>query len=525
MTVYVAHVKSTVKRGCSVALGPKTLLVGANGAGKSTIVQSIELATRGYVTDMEGRDQVQAGHVLARLFSQPQMMSSCTLSDGRQFLWQTEAKPTGGFKDPTHVQSCTVRFPVQEMTDLLSSESLKLGMWLERQVLGPLAPDDFLRPLPPEIRESVLPLVQTAPRLDFLSIAKAAKDEARRLRAEATKAEKVLQGSTIGVSIPLLETDRTALEARLEVLRAQPTAARATRAMLLREIERQTEELVDCMDKLAAMPEPEKSSANVQLYLQLHEVQQSYARLPSRAACWVCGTPGVEKNIEQINEAVQGLLADVRQQLKARSDYDLLTARMAKLQVDLGQQVALFKATPDVPDTSAERDEVVRKLAADTAVRRLWANAAAERTKILHLRVRADHLTTASNVLTDFGKELVENKKCSFEQKVQQFLPGRDVFGIDLDTGRVGLQRPAAPGALTLHTALSGAEESRVLLALAATQVRPDEVCVFTPRDRAWDPVTLVDVMDAMSQAPGQVILMSTVMPASVPSGWSVVHV
>jgi hypothetical protein len=78
-----------------------------------------------------------------------------------------------------------------------------------------------------------------------------------------------------------------------------------------------------------------------------------------------------------------------------------------------------------------------------------------------------------------------------------------------------------------LHTALSGAEWARLTLALGCATYKDDEstVAIFTPEERAFDPVTLREVMVALSNAPGQVLLQSPSKPAGrIPKGWAVVE-
>ena len=76
-----------------------------------------------------------------------------------------------------------------------------------------------------------------------------------------------------------------------------------------------------------------------------------------------------------------------------------------------------------------------------------------------------------------------------------------------------------------LHTALSGAEWARLTLAIAcAASEGMDGLRVFTPEERAFDPATLRDVMAALSEAPGQVIITSPVKhKGRLPKGWTVI--
>jgi hypothetical protein len=69
----------------------------------------------------------------------------------------------------------------------------------------------------------------------------------------------------------------------------------------------------------------------------------------------------------------------------------------------------------------------------------------------------------------------------------------------------------------TLHTALSGAEWARLTLALGCATFKADAtvLAIFTPEERAFDPETLAAVMNALSNAPGQVILQSPHSPSN----------
>ena len=80
-----------------------------------------------------------------------------------------------------------------------------------------------------------------------------------------------------------------------------------------------------------------------------------------------------------------------------------------------------------------------------------------------------------------------------------------------------------------LHTALSGAEWARLTMAVAAARLRltgHDGPVVISPKERAWDPATLTSAMRALTDAPGQVLLLSPIKPKGrLPKGWTMVEV
>lgn len=124
-------------------------------------------------------------------------------------------------------------------------------------------------------------------------------------------------------------------------------------------------------------------------------------------------------------------------------------------------------------------------------------------------------------------RELLDSGIATFNARVQAFLPASDKFDLRLrDGGRevcqFGLRRGEA-----LHTALSGAEWARVTAALASVcgPNREDRLAVVCPEERAFDPVTLSEVMRSLGKIPQQVVLESPVRPSLVPEGWTVVEV
>lgn len=512
MMPFVEKVYSSLKGGCDVQLGAKTLLVGPNGGGKSTIVQSIELATRGCVSDAEGRAFISNVQGLARLFGEAPFRAEVVLSDGTEYAWSTkEGAKDGSYRAPVHVAPRPVSWPVQDIEAVLAGDSNTVAAWLEKQVIGEMTVDALLKMLPPEVRAEVKALVTRQKKIDFIALAKEARTEAKALRARATKNEGLIEKMLEGISPPLLETERAQYEAELAAL-PQHGVTRMRYDRQRQEVERLMDRYIELSQNIVATPESAEQQAvaadKFSTALQLITQHEQKLGLDD---CWVCGS---DSSLARHKEVVMRALTKLRPWSR--------TTRSALFQEQQLVEAQLTQAAEDlramVVFDPVERDVIVRKLAEDSALQKTWLNAESSRLEVAQLRARADHLTTAAKSLETVGKDMIDRMKRTFETKVQSFLPSGDEFSVDLASSRVGLVRDGQ-----LHSALSGAEWTRVLLALASTSLSDSTPSVLAPRDRAWDPDTLSSVMIGLSEAPGQIILMSTVPPSSTPSGWTVI--
>ena len=521
---YFAQVESSLKKGCNVSLGRRTLITGANGAGKSTIVQALQLATTGAVSDMEGRENVKVAGALARLFSSANRFSRVVLSDGTAFEWSMEdGAKAGSFKRPNHHAPMEVRWPLQDLMAILKGDSNTVSAWLEKRVLGELTEEDVLSLVPPAVRDSVRDFIAPESKMDFMVLAKKAKNEARRLRASATKSETTIESMLEGVAPPMMDITRQKLEA--DVASLAPSGEGVSQAeydALQQEIVEIAEVYVEQAEKLAAITESDPKMINalkgLETYIELCDI---HARDLPGEDCWVCGKGTADDVLTQrvdLQNTYDELVA-ASASFQQRKELESLTERLAQ---EMRTRTDLLKSLRIIDvDKETLRTEKIRRLAADDANRRTWQNTEAERFKISQERSRADVLTLIAKTLEKVGTQLLAQKKADFESRVSMFLPEGELLGVDLDASRVGLIRHGE-----LHTALSGAEWSRVLLAIAvAEEAESNLPAVLVPDDRAWDPDTLTKVMEALSEAPGQVIIMSTVGPEKPVEGWTHVEV
>ena len=80
---YVKRVESNVKGGVAVDLGPRTLIVGPNASNKSAVVNSVEFALTGAVSDVVGRALVKEANALLALGDGEGLWATAVLDEDR----------------------------------------------------------------------------------------------------------------------------------------------------------------------------------------------------------------------------------------------------------------------------------------------------------------------------------------------------------------------------------------------------------------------------------------------------------
>ena len=513
---YIKSVRSTLKGGCSVELGPKTVIVGPNGAGKSTIVQSIELATRGYVSDMEGRDAVKQQAALGRLFPESvQPEAAAESSGGFSFSWAMERKDKGGFRRPVHIAPSPVNWPLADLKKTLSGDSNTVGSWLSDQITAQLDVEGICAQLPSDVRETTRSLIKRFKSLDMLDLAKKAKSEARSLRMQATKDEKTLEGMLVGIDPPLTQAKRAELEAVANAASDSTGHSQEAYDKLKAQQEEIAGEYASILNELmtipALTPEQEKAAGALQAILALMDLHTK--GFGEEHSCALCGV-GTAEAIQTRRKLVDEAMVPYQSSAKGKA----LEARKNALHAHLVAGVkTLNQMVVADPEEQAKKHAAIRAIAVDDANRRAWQNAESTRAGVKATRKQADAASDAGKELAKAGKRLVEKQQAEFLENVRSFLPEGTEFGVDLSIGRLGFVRDGQ-----LHSALSGAEWSQVLLALGSTLDPGSTPTLLVPDDRAWDRDTLTRVMAALTDSPSQVIIMSTVRPDDA-EGWTIV--
>lgn len=524
---YVSHVKTSIKGGCDVQLSPRTVIVGPNGSGKTTIVQAIELAAVGWVSDMEGRDQVKQSKALSRLFEDhDNMFAELTVHDtegNKDFIfeWSMEAGSRGSFKTPQHEPPLRVRFPVQDLMATLKGDSSTMGAWLEKQVLDSMTTEDLLSALPPAVRDDAEAFITSSRSSDFLALAKAAAAESKNLKTKATRTETTIDKMLEGIAPPLTEGKLAELEEQRAALSSRTSKGVEQREYdaLERTIGRLEADIEKLKAKIPTLPQPPPAAAEALDKVNgAKHLIKAHLSVFGIDSCWVCGNDTPNAIAEQV-DVLTGIETELRVHREAADTFKAANDLLAAYVEDLASKKTWLSGL-HVSDgeEEAEARQLLDTIAQDKANRRAWENADAQRREVAQMRAQADRLSLVGKELKKAGERLLGQQKAAFEARVSSFLPAAEALGVDLDASRVGLMRGEK-----LHSAMSGAEESRVLLALASAQEDGKSFSVLITKDRGWDAHTLHSTMLALADSPVQIIIMSTVEPEPV-EGWTMVN-
>ena len=523
--IYAKRVRSPLKGGVDVELGPKTVLVGGNGKGKTAVLQALKLGTRGYVDDQEGKDGVTTTAAIARLFPQgAELKAEVEMSDDALFTWASKPRGKGYTKPKATAKERPYRidYPFHAIRTLLSGDAKKVRAWLEGEVKGKLTKAELLKMLPPTQHDAAKEALKLFDSRSPVELAASLKDKARNMRSGATRSEKTIDGLVQGIPLPLSDGEAETLEERAKALWAQAhrpgLVTPAQHKQLHDSIHSLAERLAEIETQMMALPEPaEDEAATLDFASKAQRLCRDHLTGLGDGMCYVCLRPEAS-----IQEAF-GRWGEVLGDMEATASRSRLAAAHAQGMkeiegmVDRHQSVTVVDSTPVIQ----EHGDIRARLAEHKNNKRLWQQAEALRLEVATARATADTFSSLATTWLKEGEALLQHRKSAFEDGVSAWLPEGESFAVDVAAGRIGLVRGGE-----VHTSLSGAETSKVFLALLSSQAGSGSTpSVLDPEDRGWDPDTLAGVMSALTDSPSQVILMSTVAPAEDVEGWTVVPV
>ncbi len=556
MRPIVEKVESSIKGGVKAKLGKKTLVLGANGRGKSAIVNAVELAGTGRASDVAGRSTLAKDadlfmlappgkdHVSARAYlSEGAGMAAWELRKGHR------AKRTGP----------EVAFPLRDVQEALLGSAETARKWV-LQHGTPFSWSDVIMLVPASLQPKLASLGRGPdPAASLTTALERARAEVRTANASA----KTLRSLSSPSQPPPQPQEISALEGIVVAWQARgnqeasPTSALSVLKEALETRRKQISALEGRADgiegHLAQLPKPQGNLDVLRAAIVVVDVIASgnYARCPicegkidleqMRAKC----AAGKAK-IAQIAE-----LADKRIGLVQAQDAVLSELRVARREADrLATEFARAEKAEkakkdDSPVPAMSLADAQAKLSSLRALQAQWEASQRSEERALAAESDAHEWSQLADALSKALGVLVEKARAGFVAKVQRYLPSSDLFGVELLDGerevlRVGLLRESGgrtadvmgPPARALHAALSGAEWARVTAALALAVAPTTTPCVVCPEERAFDPDTLTSVLEAFGKALDdlmgagdgpQVIVTSPNPPREVPAGWTVV--
>jgi len=479
----IKRIESNVKTGCQVDIGPKTLIVGPNFSGKSTIVNAIELATTGRASDVAGRATLALDTELVTLMPPgAESVFARAFHATGQVAWALE-KGHKATRGATPSPAPEYVFPLREVRDNLIASPAKARTWLLGFVAAEVEWATVLARIAPALHERVTRL--TGGVIAGLPIAL---DTARRGTREATARAATLREV---VPVPIVHappppTDLSAFDA---------------------EVRKATAERAVAQTALDVLPPADTATADIGAKMIAILRGQIAAKSPT---CGICGAGGdvarfaarltaIEAKIRGVSEAAANRNAAAQ---RVNAAISRLTSAQAAWQTVQQTATAVAVAVTGAQAEAAQNREA-EAIEADRAANE-W-------------RELAEAIARVMTAIVGEGRS-------DFESRVQRFMPVGMTFGLDLLDGDREVCRFGLRSGDSLRSALSGAEWAIVTAAIAMAVTPEGANAIIIPEERAFDPESLADALMAFDVGPAQVIVTSPIMPASVPAGWTVIR-
>lgn len=547
----IVRVLGNVKAGCDVEVGAKTLIVGPNGSGKSSVVNTVELALTGRASDIAGRVDIGREVDVMSLATGPELEALAVFDDGVNAAYRTsgstaKAKKATGDKPSDRCHEDVL--PIRSLREALLGAPATARKYLLGKVSDGVTFDAAKAMIDPSVHEMFDSIIAASPGgkpadvlIDALEKAGA---QAREATASAKAAKAAAAFVTGGAAVPPTNEQIAALQTAArgfqdEYVGIVAAVSRATDLPLMQEELAKTEETAVAaveayqaakarLDQLGKPPE----SPNANFDVAFNAAKESV----NRGECIVCGNTA----LDDIREVVGTAETMMEVYISAKATYDHAKKEEASYKREAERAVSAFERAEErvkdterlvnggVPHRSAEEVKALYEAALEEvedakAKRSAWDTAYRAQAQAVAAETASSQWATLKVGLTTAVEKLVDGALKGFIAKVQASLPDTDTFDMRLRDGsrevvQFGLVRNGQ-----LHTALSGAEWARVMAAMASACVPEGAYACIIPEERAFDAVTLANVMTALAANPHQVILTSPVAPKSVPKGWTVI--
>ncbi len=572
-TPYIAHVESNLKGGVDVKLGLKTLVVGPNGGGKDAVVQSVELAILGRVSDVAGKEDVGQGQALMALA--PGRTGSLWAQadvdgDGDIYRWETRRQASGAVSRPSHVFPAEAGvWPLRVLRETLSKGSVAK----QREMLLSVAVDvsqetiDAMLPGAMLVEYQKLSARKLGPPLVKLALVNV---EANSLRLQAGRDIKSMDkllislGATAAVvteadlkkataytiscksvldTLPGLPVKGVDVETAKKSVEQADTRLESIAGSVY-QLQQQLAAIEPMTDEMRAWIDSARSTYTSMT--AVCEAQAAAANAGTLDCCGVCGQDieaqaAVTRAAEMMEafgtelEKLDAREAGERQRAETQANLDEWLSAQTQWTTFRDDQKAAIKVTLEGNvvrgargEASATWQEAVKAEATLKGQIDGYEGIRRARNAKARAEEQRDTMKRLVKACEGVSGQLLDTTRSAFIRAVNKFLPDTDSFELRLqDSGKeiceVGLVRDGV-----LHTALSGAEWSRVTMAMACAMAKPGKLNVIIPEERAYDGDTLHAMMKALTDAPAQILITSPIKPrvkGGRVKGWKIIEV
>ena len=540
---FVSGVQSTVKglTGVVQTLALKTLIVGPNASQKTALINSVEVALTGAVSDVKGRALSRDAKQLRRLGSAEGFSSTVEINGGdlkapvysKFRLTNEKGEKTGVLELPpgmTAEQSERV-FPMRALREAILGDDDAMRRFFLKHVCGEITVEDITSrvPEPMKVRfAQVYKASDVSPVDALLAAGKLAAKNARGAGGRVKAQTEMLKVQAAGMAPEPTEATLKELEAvvagsqvALIAATANPQAEMSRLANEAQAVLQRQQEITNWLQTVPAAPTGLHEVVNL-----LRAISPPVGSPVTGINCPCCGANTDTSTLEARRIYAEQMAAMHTQRSQAENEIIRLQGEYSRLHVQYEMHAARPQSSLTVEQANAALIETETALINAKALKKQYEQLRAGQ----GVKVKADEDKKAWKALEQeidgIIAALVFGSRDAFVQRVQKYLPEGDTFGLELvaDGEFIAEFGLFDPNRKELNTALGGAEWTRVSLAIAAAISEGSTLTILVPEDRGWEPFTLAKTLQALPDFPGQVLFPSPIPPAFVPEGWQVVR-
>lgn len=551
----ITSIHSNVKKGISVQkVGKYNLIVGPNGSGKTSLINSIELALGGFVSDLNGKGIVKKSADLISLSNDgKQLTSTVTFEDGSESSFLLKATSRGAGR-PKHSSAISVSFPFQEVKEGLSGSPDKAKKWIVEHILDNITTQTISDHFPTQLQSlyeqawvSLSSSAKNLTEIDILNkIVENQKDQAKTLRSEIKTLEETKEEWSKTLTVKPTREEIQALQAKVDEAVAALTLFNQSqtkqdpispaqiesalrRAQTLATDLKNVEEKREKLQGLDIQPLSEMETLTYHLFSRSNDIIVASRHLNAES-CSVCSSYVADSSWDGHSKRLLNANAELEKKKQIHNLWSKLNEDAISLRNQSLKAVQEWKRLTEVQHVPFDHDKhselkEVREQAGNDLMEAMqsistWEDIGRLETRIKDKQVSLKEINKFTRAAKKVNGDLVQSAIDSVCDKVSAYLGG-DRFSLEITatTLRYGLIRNEK-----MITALSGAEQLKVTLAIGAVlaEKKGEDLRILVPEDRALTPETLKALAEDLSQVDAQVFLTST-FPVELPPNWTTI--